>query len=39
MEHNIYIYIYIYIIDYKLTEFVNTLEIEYVPQYRVLDLF
>ena len=35
MEHNIYIYI----IDYKLTEFVNTLEIEYVPQYRVLDLF
>ena len=37
MEHNIYIYIYI--IDYKLTEFVNTLEIEYVPQYRVLDLF
>ena len=27
------------IVDYKLTELVNTLEIEYIPQYRALDLF
>ena len=27
------------IVDYKLIELVNTLEIEYIPQYRALDLF